>query len=554
MRYFLLLVLFFSCTFFAGAQSSFFTINIGTFVNAKSEDFGRLNELGLLYAHQQPEADYIQVFLGGFEDRAKADQVLNQVKAAGYSGAYVQEVLLTPGQTYTVIQVANLKADGSVNWEKYKGLGDIYAIASGGYVKVVKGVYPDISAAKKDLEDIRKKGFDDAFIKKVNPAMLRKLGRFETGSALKEPLISIDLDNPSASREGGVPDSYSTTTGNLGTKSGAGPTIRSNVKRRSVLELQKVLKTSGYYEGSLDGYYGPATEQAFQQFVAEHPGFQKYKALAEVMPGGVPTTINDDPMQEALDKLVEDPASITTVERYNNAVSKGYQAYMLFRDFGPSQDVNNLMNTAIREAFAGQPSSNLPPFDPNATYAYNDMGQLILHLHFLHASPIEPYAAPCWLTEEHPQETKQARTTFSKYPNSGLKVQPCGSFQDWSESEILMTISRELSAQPDVDPVKLSNYAAERASLLSSPEPLDNMRAKIATDWNNKLWNNLNGWATRDPLNGRIVESLKVGYYQTLIRMEDHFMTLGLSADEAKVKSLEVMRTMVAPYAERFTK
>lgn len=56
------------------------------------------------------------------------------------------------------------------------------------------------------------------------------------------------------------------------------PTIRTTVKRTSVLDLQKILKANNYYTSSLDGWYGKGTAAGWDKMLASNDFFQKLTA------------------------------------------------------------------------------------------------------------------------------------------------------------------------------------------------------------------------------------------------------------------------------------
>ncbi|MEM6771987.1 MAG: peptidoglycan-binding domain-containing protein, partial [Bacteroidota bacterium] len=155
-------------------------------------------------------------------------------------------------------------------------------------------------------------GYRDAFIKQVDPARLITIGTFETG--IKKPLIPINLqDSPPTTTTPAqdpapqavntplspAPGTYesspapatappTTTTPNLAPNSlnavTTGPTIDGRTKRSSAAELQRVLKEKGYYESTIDGYYGPGTTAAYETAWAGMPEISKYKMLANTLP------------------------------------------------------------------------------------------------------------------------------------------------------------------------------------------------------------------------------------------------------------------------------
>ena len=323
------------------------------------------------------------------------------------------------------------------------------------------------------------------------------------------------------------------------------------VKRRSALELQKVMQAQGYYTSTLDGYYGPGTTQAYETILQQDPTLRKYRLLATEMPPAEPTT-TPNRLQAAINDLLTDPQAPMVVESADAPVAKAYQAYLLFRSLGPNYDVNNLMNQAISEAFASAAARQRTSFDYRASYAYPDLGQLILHLHYIHAAPGNDIAAPCWLYEEHPKETAKAHAAFAGDKSGSLKLQACDQFLDWPEIRTLQALATEMNGSTKIDQARLSADASKRANLFVAPKALTAEEAKAAEDWHTHLWEGLNAWADKDPINRNLVLAMKIVYYQSEVRLEDFFMDRGFTADQSKSLAMATLKTMVGYHLERF--
>ncbi len=577
---------------------SFYTVNVGTFLDARSSQFDDIRSVGFVYSLAM-EGNLTQVYLGGFDNRSEADKSLQLLKQKGYNSAFVEERRLSEGQNVTVIQLATRNIKSPIEWEKMEKAGDLYASLGGDHIKIMTGIFPSVADAQAILPGIRQAGFPDAFIKNINNTLLIRIGQFETG--LKKNLIPFELDNQLAQRgipqeqakqgKGQVkmPDDYYTGQDRIQVKSGDGkyipqdksanrtadvtaydepetvqpniqrkgankipmPDIRAKVKRRSVLDLQKVLKSLNAYTGSLDGYYGPGTASAYNKAVQQNRELQKYTLLADYLdPAGQASTGNS--LQYAVNKLLDDPKAPETIERSPTAVAKGYQAYLLFRTLGAGNEVNNLMNQAIRLAFEGKKLAAQPLFDYKATYAYQDLDQLILHLHYIHAAPGNDVAAPCWLYEEHPKETAKAHAAFAGSNAGSLKLQACDQFLDWPEIRTLQALAADMNGSTKLDQVRLSTDASKRAGMFLAPKALTKDEVKAADVWHTQLWEGLNAWADKDPLNRNLVLAMKIVYYQSEVRLEDFYMDRGFNQEQSKSLALATLKTMVGYHLERF--
>jgi hypothetical protein len=330
------------------------------------------------------------------------------------------------------------------------------------------------------------------------------------------------------------------------------PDINSKVKRRSALELQKILKAENAYTSSLDGYYGPGTENGYKLFKQNDPTYQKYLVLSRYFDPSLKTGAEGQ-LQQAINNLLDDPSAPLMIESASAPIAKAYEAYILFRTMGPGNDVNALMNQAIRASYNSQTiTANRPPFDFNATYAYQDLDQLILHLHYLHAAPGNDIAAPCWLYEEHPQETAAAHASFARYSSETFKLQSCDQFLSWEEIQVLESIASDLNADAKPNENVIATYASARAQLYLAPRALDASENQFVEQWNDQLWANLNAWGSRDPLHQKLVTALKVSYFQSQVRLEDYYMNKGFNLTQAKGLALATLKTIVGYPLERF--
>lgn len=556
--------------------SQYYTVNVGTFVDASVEDFRSLRSQGFVYGASM-EGNLHQVLIAGYQDRATAERVLEDVKKAGYSTAYIQERYPADGRSMTVIQLATLDASKLINWSKYTPAGSLFGISDGRQIKVVTGTYNNPAEARDDLDRIKQLGFRDAFIRQVNSIFLHPLGIFETGIApQKKPLIPIELDEnppPTTNNTNAGPTTYGNPPANTGMTARSGnasarnsgapnnepptvqvPDIRADVKRRSALDLQRVLKVKGTYSGSLDGLYGPGTIAAYEEMVNQNRQLRKYQILGQEWEL-TSSAASGNLLQQAINNLSTDPSATNVLERYDDPIAKAYRAYNLFQILGPSSEVNTLMNTALKEGFVNVNMAGMPPFDPEATYSYQRIDQLIQHLYYLHAVPNLPYSAPCWLLERHPAETARAQASFVQ--GGGLlrpNVQDCDPFTRWPEVRTLLAVASDLNGDSERDNAKWGQASSLRAQLYLSDEPLSSDMGKVVTSWNERLWQNMNSWAAEDPVHQRIVTALKVSFFQAQVLLEDYYMDQGFEAKEAKPLALATMRTLVGYQLERFTR
>lgn len=547
-------------------SQSRYTVQVGTFLDVQSSDFDPLRALGFVYA-KRIDGGITQVFLGNYSSQKAAGSITKQLLESGYSSAATLALPFDQGQEAMMIQVATRRLPQVIEWAKLSELGNLYALIDGSTIKVLTGPFPDFDAAQAMLLSIRKNGYADAFLKRVNSAELVELSAFETG--IKKELIPLALDQGankqpttsfeviprnqeltarSASHEPRTP--VRTVAAQPVTETGL-PTIRTRIKRRSALELQKVLKSLGLYAKSLDGYYGKGTKAAYDRALTELPELQKYQVLAaaglpEIEGAGI-----DDRLQRTINALPNELGAEAVLMGINHPVSNAYRGYSLFTNRGPSLEVNQLMNEAIQAAYKGQRFKSAPPFDFRATYAYQDLDQLLLHMHYIHAAPGIDYAVPCWLYERHPTEANRAQARMAEFPDAALKFQGCDSFLDYPEVQLLRAIAWDLSAG-NADRELLTETASRRAQLYLTREPLNATSVQMVNAWEQSLWQNLGTWANSDPLHLQSVRVLRIAYHQSQVRIEDYFMDQGFKAEAAKNLAVATLQSLVGVQLARF--
>ncbi|MTB52280.1 peptidoglycan-binding protein [Lewinella sp. W8] len=300
MRRLLFLLLCLSTFSFVSAQD-LFTVQVGTFRDVKAADFAELTPLGFVYGAPR-ENQTVDVYLGNFSNQARAINVARDLINRGFRNAQALALPTAQGQEVTGIQIALIGNNQIVEWSKYEAVGPLFVEAVDGVTRVLTGLYPDSKSAADALPTIRSNGFQDAFIKRVNNIRLIPINTFETG--IKKPLIPFELNDapattatpspqPAVYGEVAAPTTYggdltartpepAANTASLSAipapaEAPGLPAIDGKTKRSSSAEVQRVLKERGYYEGSIDGYYGPGTTAAYRSAWEEMPEIRKYR-------------------------------------------------------------------------------------------------------------------------------------------------------------------------------------------------------------------------------------------------------------------------------------
>ncbi|MEO0341743.1 MAG: hypothetical protein AAF242_21380, partial [Bacteroidota bacterium] len=327
------------------------------------------------------------------------------------------------------------------------------------------------------------------------------------------------------------------------------PNIRGKIKRRSALELQKVLKEQGNYASGLDGYYGNGTKSAYEDFGNTNTWYQRYKLLAKA-PKSTTDPNTGDRLQRAINGLPSNPAG---VEGYPHYVAKAYQAYVLFNNLGPSNSVNNLMSSALREAYDYLSPGLSAGFDHRASYAYNDLDQLIRHIFYVHGAQNNSYTIPCWLQERHSESYARAKADPIALPATS-RLQTCFEAPSWDELQLLATIAEDFVADAQPNQAKIAEGATASDNLFGIQQPLSPSLSRETEQWNTALWQKINIWANQDPLHKKMTAPLKVAYFQAQVRLEDYFMDKGFRQNEASALALASLRARVGYQLERFVR
>jgi len=559
---------------------NYFTALVGTFVDVRPQDFTEVRNLGFVYA-QQAEGNLKQVFLGNFTDLEKAEAAIAALQQLGFSNAQVLSGRYADGPEVAIIQLAIRSTRRPIDWDELTRAGELNVQVDNESIKIMTGTFPDVNSAKNTLPKIKALGFDDAFVKMVNSGVLIPVTAVSTG--IKEALIPLKLsDNtpitppptttviprPMEKEEGIIipktsptvprPTEQNAAVSDIGVRGIVNPvprataplpTIRGNIKRNSVLDLQRLLQAEGYYDSSLDGYYGNGTLTAYTEMVTEDPEVQKYRLLAPLLLANVGTS-KPDQLQAAISELPYDPNAPLVIESNNNATAKAYQAYLLFTSLGPGPQADLLMNAAIKAAYAGVPAGSTS-FNYQATYAYKELDQLLLHLFYVHAAPNNPYLLPCWFNDRHATLTAQALQKMG-YDAQRLRRESCDAFIQWPEVQLLQAVALDLSPTAQRQTAKLQNAANRRTQLFLTRTALTPTEGSLLETWQQDTWRKINNWAGTDPFLLETTKVLRLAYCQSQVRLEDYFLDQGFKSTEARQLALAALQAIVGVPLERF--
>jgi len=537
----------------ASATHPFYAIQIGTFVNPQKSDFNLIESYGYLSAAPF-EGNFYKVFLGDYPTEYNALAVLKMVQEKGYGGFVVPKEL-KDGKEVIVVQFTTEKRGVPINWKKYESIGKLYTVLNDPKrIKLITGPFKNRIAAKKRVAKIQALGYTDAFVRTYNTQLLHEVGAFEKGINQVQGNLSSAVETILQEE---TPTAYDATTPTIQISQNVViptsdatiiPTIRPLIKRTAALDIQKQLKVGKFFNGSLDGYYGKATEGGYQRFVNNDLQYKKYALLSSFFERFNEKA--DFDLQGIINNLPLSPArSIQKMQSIHQPISKAYQAYWLLANNGPITQINQLMNAAIKETFADKKIKNAPPFDFNANYSYEDLTQFILHLRYLHAAPINSdYIIPCWLFERHPEESFAAFKTKSKFASfANTKIEPCKTFDAWPPIKIMNAMIQ------DLQPASLTDAQKERQKTLVAarnfqylfPEKLAKAEKKATEEWLTTFMNQLDSSAENYPVLGKNLAAFKILFFQSQVLLEDFYMDKEFTPDAAEGLALSVLKTYV---------
>lgn len=543
------------------AQQNFqFFIHLGNFTNPTYTDFSKISHLSFLHA-TKTDATHADVFLIGFDDREKAEESLANVKRLGFTKAELAGRDLSKGKLQYYIQLGSVEKNKQVNWLKFEPIASLFAFPQSEVLKILSGPFQSISEAKKELDVLKNKGFADAFTREINQLATYPIGRFETNQILSD--VSPSTKTLVIKGDSAVPESKTISQSTeeipsfwppktMDAKIGSTPNILSTLKRNSVLSLQKLLKTENYYPGLLTGYYNEATKTAYENALKSMPEMKQFTSKNEVK---TTSSIDLERLSSMIERLPEIKDPISALNKFSDPLAKAYAAYLSFLKNGAGKEVDTKMNAAIKGAFSGLTKSpaNMPFFDFKAVYSYPNLEQIILHLFYIHSIPDNNIPSPCWLFNAHQKETQSAAKRYNDAQVKNPSISGCDYVMDWQDIKLLNQIMIYLGGkQPDQQ--ELFQVAEERTFLYNSNQPLDAQAAKSVLNWEIQTWEKLELWGKKDPINIGMLTALKIAYFQSFVRIEDHFLNKGMAGIEAKNMTTAVLATAMSPYLDRFMK
>lgn len=540
-------------------KADFYTVQVGTFANVTSADFDDLAKESFVYAEAAPD-DFKRVFIGRYETETEAEQLLEKVRKQGFKDAFVSSRYLSRGEPQTYIQIASIDFRKPVNWSRHRKAGKLHALPDDKYVRLLVGPYSEKKFALAALPSIRSMGYKDAFVKESNSVAAHRLTDFNTGikeveSTSEAPEVLTDKGKNSTQPVVTIPK----INGNISqptTLVAMQPTAASKKRRTSVYQLQKMLKSLKAYDGKLDGIYGSGTSNGIATFETNSSMYNQYRILADNLEALAP--VPNAALQKPINTVADDPIGArVALEKNGSPIAKAYLAYALHTaSTDPTRliQVNRLMNDAVTRTFEGVEDA---PFDYTATYSYDKIDQLILHLGYLHRFTEEQVSAPCWLFVRHPEATIAAFETESTFSGNAYAVQDCGAFSNWDNVQLLRAAALTLDPKSagmktKDDREKARILANRRTRLFLVPRKLSDKEQQQSNDWYTMLFTNLDERAGRDQLFKKLYQPLKFSFHTVWIDLEDYYLNRGFEQQDANALALYTLYTLTGEHLDGY--
>lgn len=137
---------------------------------------------------------------------------------------------------------------------------------------------------------------------------------------------------------------------------------------------------------------------------------------------------------------------------------------------------------------------------------------------------------------------------------SEIALEPSGSrdlVSQWPEIKTLLAITQDLSGGLAND-TRARQLVQQRDQLSVARQPLNETAASRVNTWAVTVWENLEEWATEDPLHAQIFSAFRLSYHQSQVRLEDHYMDQGLSANAAKDLAAAMLQNLTGAHLDRF--
>jgi hypothetical protein len=328
--------------------SMYYTIQIGTFDNPKQADFEHIRSYSYVYERDG------KVFIGGTTNSQEADALLQKVKAKGYPEAFVTERKVADAKKVHIIQIVTSTAGEPIDWKGLSALGSLYTMPSDKQVRIVQGVYEDINDARVKLNEIKAKGYIDAFVKTTREIFLNPVSEFDTKLGKPNKPVKIDA----VVSKGATPPVATPQSANS-----SAPT-NSKIKRNSAKKLQEALKEADAFKGKIDGQAGKLTLEAAEEVMSKNRRLSQYNQQAQKQTGfdgwndarllvtiTKDLNLKNDPQETTGDLLKNLPEKPLSPEDAKSANTWNESLWRIMDTWSAKSQYNDQVENALKIAF-----------------------------------------------------------------------------------------------------------------------------------------------------------------------------------------------------------
>ena len=149
---------------------SVYSIQLGAFRQIEMKKFTALNDLGTLKTEEVNE-QIKRLLIGSYPTAKDAKASLNEIKKRGYKNAFVIKTTVEQAETAKaekyVVQLGAFKKIEFKNFGNITDLGQLFVESSNNLIKASLGVYTGKERTEKVLRVLKKRGYNNAFIKEA---------------------------------------------------------------------------------------------------------------------------------------------------------------------------------------------------------------------------------------------------------------------------------------------------------------------------------------------------------------------------------------------------
>ena len=152
------------------SQITVYKIQLGAFRQIEMSKFTALNDLGTL-GTEEVNQSVKRLVIGDYPTTKDAEAILKEVKKRGYKNAFVihsviEQTATEKAEKY-VVQLGAFKKIEFKNFGNITDLGQLFVESSNDLVKASLGVYTGRKRTEKVLRVLKKRGYNNAFIKEA---------------------------------------------------------------------------------------------------------------------------------------------------------------------------------------------------------------------------------------------------------------------------------------------------------------------------------------------------------------------------------------------------